>query len=313
MGSRKRGRDVHAVFLLDKPAGLSSNQALQKVRRLLDARKAGHTGTLDPFATGMLPICLGEASKTAGYIVDGRKEYQATLKLGQATTTGDLEGEVVSSQPVPALESPAIEAAMQKFLGPQLQVPPMHSAIKRDGRPLYELARQGIVVEREPRSIEIFRFKLLSWQPPLLEFLVSCSKGTYIRTLAEDLSRVLGTCGHLQALRRTGVEPFEALPMYTLVGLEQAVHGQRAEDMLLPADAGLPAWPVIDLQDEEAGRFLHGNVVPGQGVCGKVRVHATSPTAKAVILGLGEVREGGVLHPLRVFAPGVSIRPFLGL
>ncbi len=321
MSARKRGRDVHAVFLLDKPAGLSSNQALQRVRRLLDARKAGHTGTLDPFATGMLPICLGEASKTASFIIDGRKSYVATLLLGQATATGDIEGEVVASQPVPELDLSAIEAAMLQFRGPLQQIPPMYSAIKRDGKPLYLLARQGIVVEREPRSVEIFQLELLSWRTPLLEFSVICSKGTYIRTLAEDLSRVLGSCGHLQALRRTRVEPFEAQRMYTLPELEQAVQKQEAEKLLLAADAGLPEWPVITLQGEEISRFMHGNTVNRPGPVGRVRVHAMSDEntgentgemtgeRTARILGLAEIRAPGKLHPLRVFASTVCTRP----
>lgn len=310
MGARKRGRDVHAVFLLDKPPGLSSNQALQKVRRLLDARKAGHTGTLDPFATGLLPICLGEATKTAGFIVEGRKSYQATLMLGQATATGDNEGEVVANQPVPVLDQATIEATMLGFCGPQLQIPPMYSAIKRDGKPLYELARQGIVVERESRPVEIFRFELLSWRSPLLEFSVVCSKGTYIRTLAEDLSQALGSCGHLQALRRVGAEPFESQPMHSLEELEQAVQEQQAETLLLAADAGLPDWPAVILRSDDANRFLHGNPLPWSGTSGKVRVHSADEAGGERILGLGEIREPGTLQPLRVFAARVSSQSF---
>lgn len=313
MSARKKGRDVHGIILLDKPAGYSSNQTLQKVRRLLDARKAGHTGTLDPFATGMLPLCLGEASKTAGLIMDGRKSYTATLLLGHATATGDTEGEVVDTQPVPCLDQATIETAMAQFRGPLKQIPPMYSAIKQDGKPLYVLARQGIVVDRPARDVEIFHLGLLSWQPPLLIFEVVCSKGTYIRTLAEDLSRVLGTCGHLQSLRRTAVEPFIGRRMYTLSELEDLMQmpEQKAADFLLPADAGLPDWPVVELRGDSQHKFVHGNTVDWSGEAGKVRVHGLSEQGHSSILGLGEIREPGRLHPLRVFASGVNVEPCL--
>ncbi len=317
MSARKKGRDVHGIFLLDKPPGLSSNQALQKVRRLLDARKAGHTGTLDPFATGMLPICLGEASKTAGLIMDGRKNYTAMLLLGVATATGDTEGDVVKTLPVPALELPTIQSALRLFHGKMNQVPPMYSAIKQDGIPLYELARQGIVVERKARPVEIFQLRLISWQPPLLEFSVACSKGTYIRTLAEDLAQCLGCCGHLQALRRTNAQPFDEMSMYTLEQLEQAVAQNRQQQLLLAADAGLPDWPVVELQGDASNRFMHGNAVhlPGTRLRESIRVRVYGQNGDVAserannILGLGEIRESGKLYPLRVFAAGVSIRP----
>lgn len=309
MAARRKGRDIHAVFLLDKPAGLSSNQALQKVRRLLDARKAGHTGTLDPFATGLLPICLGEASKTAGFIMDGRKSYTATLQLGLATATGDTEGEVVDSRPIPELDLNAIDQAMQDFRGKLNQVPPMFSAIKRDGKPLYELARQGIEVEREARAVEIYQLDTLAWKSPLLQFSVSCSKGTYIRTLAEDLASALGSCGHLQALRRTGAEPFNDQAMCTLDDLASAVQENRAEDLLLPADAGLPDWPVNVLRGDQVSRFMHGNSVHCPTQPSRVRVHGKSENGETLILGLGEVRADGQLHPTRVFKPGVSVIP----
>jgi len=317
MSARKKGRDVHGVFLLDKPPGFSSNQALQKVRRLFDARKAGHTGTLDPFATGMLPICLGEATKTAGLIMDGRKSYVAALMLGNATATGDTEGEVVKTLSVPELSPAAIETAMAKFRGKLNQVPPMYSAIKQDGKPLYELARQGIVVERKARQVEIFQLDLISWQSPFLGFSVVCSKGTYIRTLAEDLAQKLGCCGHLRALRRNWAEPFDKHHMYTLDDLEQAMLRRESEPFLLSADAGLPDWPVVVLQADEVGRFMQGNTVDlpekRHTESGKVRVYGKEDATPISILGLGEVRSEllgpGKLHPIRVFAAGVSIRP----
>lgn len=315
MSARRKGRDVHGVFLLDKPAGISSNQALQKVRRILNARKAGHTGTLDPFATGMLPICLGDASKTAGLIMAGQKKYLAKLKLGIATATGDTEGEVVDTQPVPDLNLASIELAMTLFRGKFEQVPPMYSAIKQDGKPLYELARQGIVVERKPRPVEIYSLELLSWDAPLLEFEVTCSKGTYIRTLAEDIARKLGTCGHLVSLRRLEVEPFYDAPMHELEDLERAMQESRGTELLLAADAGLPSWPVVVLEEGQINRFMHGNMVDFRAEPGKVRVHGStedSPTKNTnTILGLGEIRADGKLYPVRVFTPGVLAVAFL--
>ncbi len=305
MAARRKGRDVHAVFLLDKPAGLSSNQALQKVCRLFDARKAGHTGTLDPFATGLLPICLGEATKTAGMIMDGRKTYVAELRLGTATTTGDIEGDVIASAAIPDLDDQLIESAMDQFRGPLDQVPPMYSAIKQDGRPLYELARKGIVVERQARAVEIFRLQLVSWKPPVLVFEVECSKGTYVRTLAEDLARSLGTCGHLQALRRTSAEPFVGHSMFTLEELEQALRQNRADELLMPADAGLPDWPVVELRGEQVNRFLHGNSQEFGPPAGPVRVHGLQDDGTMHVLGLAEIRADNRLQPIRVFAPGV--------
>lgn len=204
---------VCGVLLLDKPAGLSSNAALQRVRRLLGADKAGHVGSLDPLATGMLPICLGEATKVAGEILSGRKRYRFTVGLGSRTATGDTEGDVVQTAAVPDLDGPRIDAALQSFLGSQSQVPPMYSAIKRGGQPLYKLARAGVEVEREPRHIEIFSLPRIRFDGSSLELEALCSKGTYIRTLSEDIARKLGTCGHVTALRRLFVEPFEGEPV----------------------------------------------------------------------------------------------------
>jgi tRNA pseudouridine55 synthase len=315
MSARRKGRDVHGVFLLDKPAGISSNQALQKVRRILNARKAGHTGTLDPFATGMLPICLGDASKTAGLIMAGQKKYLAKLQLGIATATGDTEGEVVDTQPLPALSPASIESAMALFRGKFEQVPPMYSAIKQDGKPLYELARQGIVIERKPRPVEIYSLEQLAWKPPLLEFEVRCSKGTYIRTLAEDIALKLGTCGHLSSLRRLEVEPFYGVTMHGLEELEHAMEEGRGAELMLAADAGLPSWPVVVLKEEQINRFMHGNMVEFNARPGRVRVHGSGNYSLTrnmnTILGLGEIREDGKLYPVRVFSPGVLAEAFL--
>lgn len=298
MARRRSGRDVHGVLLLDKPPGRSSNQALQDVRRLFNAKKAGHTGNLDPLATGMLPICFGEATKTAGFMLDSEKTYLATAQLGVATETGDIEGEITEEQAVPELDSGSIEAAMSDFRGSIDQLPPMYSALKHQGQPLYKLAREGKSVERKKRTVIIHELDLERWEPPMLMFRVRCSKGTYVRTLAEDLAKALGTCSHLRALRRISVAPFEGRSMNTIELLREAVDKGSADALLLPIDAGLPDWPRIDLTEGQAIRFRHGNPVTlNTGQTAMVRVYQES----AEILGLGELLEDGTLHPRRVF------------
>ena len=296
MGKRRSGENVHGIILLDKPAGLSSNQALQRVRRLLNARKGGHTGSLDPFATGMLPICLGEASKTAAHMLEASKVYCAVAHLGKATASGDIEGEVIGEQEVPDLDLSQINRVLKSFLGEIRQIRPMYSALKHQGQPLYRLARQGISVERKARQVTIFQLGLVSWQSPYLSFEVNCSKGTYIRTLAEDICTALGSCGHLQELRRLSVEPFSPAGMVSMVEIEQAAEQGRAGELLRPLDAGLLSWPALELSPEMAERFCHGNPVPGGQFFGKVRVFGLGG-----ILGLGEVLRDGALHPQRVF------------
>ncbi len=297
MGRRRKGRDIHGILLLDKPAGFSSNQAVQKVRWLFQARKAGHTGTLDPFATGMLPICLGEASKTAAFMLDADKTYEARARLGQATATGDIEGDVTRDEAVPQLDGAAIESVFEKFKGAIDQVPPMYSALKHEGQPLYRLAREGKEVEREPRTVTIHELELLSWDAPNLAFRVRCSKGTYVRTLAEDIASALGSCAHLRALRRTASGVFKG-PMVTLEELETRVESGDPESLLLPPDAGLADWPVIALEEDAANRFSHGNpVVSDESVVGPVRVFG----ARGKLLGLGELEQDKQLKPKRIF------------
>lgn len=293
-----RGKPVHGMVLLDKPAGLSSNQALQKVRRLFDAAKAGHTGNLDPFATGMLPLCLGEATKTAAFMLDADKTYLATAHLGVATRTGDIEGEEVERKPLPGAGSEELESVLSNFLGDIEQVPPMYSALKHKGKPLYQLARQGKVVERKPRKVHIFDIRLVTWNPPEFVFRVHCSKGTYIRTLAEDIAHRLGSCAHLTALRRLSVSPFAENDMVSLDALEDAAENGILNNRLLPVDAGLKSWPRIAIGASEAGRFSHGNTVTVPGTePGSVRVYG--PGAR--LLGLGQCRKDGGLEPRRVF------------
>lgn len=298
MARRRKGRDIHGIILLDKPPGYSSSQAVQKVRWLFTARKAGHTGSLDPFATGMLPICLGEASKTAGLMLDASKRYLATARLGQATATGDTEGDVVREMPVPALTPKAIEAVLESFRGTIEQVPPMYSALKHQGQRLYKLARAGKEVERKARTVIIHGLELVSWDKPSLVFRVHCSKGTYVRTLAEDIAEKLGTCAHLQALRRLDVEPFREADMISLDELERAAEAGLQDSLLLPLDAGLESWPLVQLSGEEQVRFTHGNPAPIQEAYrGNVRVYARS----GEILGLGEARDDHEVYPKRLF------------
>ena len=298
MGRRRKGRDVHGILLLDKPPGYSSNQAVQKVRWLFQARKAGHTGSLDPFATGMLPICLGEASKTAGFMLDSAKTYIATAHLGQATASGDIEGDIIREMPVPDLSAEAIEQAFSSFRGHIEQIPPMYSALKLDGQPLYKLAREGKEVERQPRTVTIHSLELLSWETPVLEFRVHCSKGTYVRTLAEDIAGALGSCAHLKALRRTEVGPFREMGMIELQAVERAAENGSLDSLLLPVDSGLENWPLVVLEDEAASRFTHGNPVPvSEQQIGAVRVYSEQDH----LLGLGELRPDCKVYPKRVF------------
>jgi tRNA pseudouridine55 synthase len=298
MSRRRKGNDIHGVLLLDKPPGFSSNQAVQKVRWLFQARKAGHTGSLDPFATGMLPVCFGEASKTAGFLLDATKSYEAVARIGQATETGDVEGAVIEELPVPQLTNEGIERAFDHFRGPIEQVPPMYSALKHRGEPLYKLAREGRAVERTPRPVVIYRLELIRWEPPRLTFRVECSKGTYIRTLAEDIAKSLGSCAHLASLRRLRVGCFESRGMISLDEVQQAVERGRGTDLLLPVDAALADWPVVNLDDEASERFRHGNPVPANGPS-DTRVRVYGPGNR--LLGLGESGTDHLVYPKKVF------------
>ena len=297
MSRRRKGRDIHGILLLDKPAGWSSNQAVQKVRWLFQARKAGHTGSLDPFATGMLPICLGEASKTAGFMLNASKTYVAEARLGQATSTGDIEGEVVAEAPVPGADCAPVLAALARFEGRIRQIPPMYSALKHQGQPLYKLARAGREVPRAAREVTVHELRLLRWEPPLLVFRVHCSKGTYVRTLAEDIGLALGSRAHMTALRRLEVEPFGESDMIGLEALEGMREAGTLERCLLAPDAGLRAWPVVALGQADAARFGHGNRVEGvAAAAGPVRVYGPA----GLLLGLGEVNTAHVLEARRV-------------
>jgi len=284
------------VLLLDKPLGLSSNAALQRLRRLYGGVKAGHVGSLDPLASGMLPVCLGEATKVAGDILAGRKCYRFTVQLGASTTTGDAEGAVTATAAVPSVTPEALERALGQFRGPQQQVPPMYSAIKRGGEPLYRLARAGVTVAREPRAIHIDSLTLLAAADERLELQVLCSKGTYVRVLGEDIATALGTLGHLAALRRLYVEPFAQEPMHTLGALEARATRGEAPPLLAP-DAPLAHLPELELDAEAARRVRLGQrLVTALGPAPRVRLYAPG----RVFLGLGASDASGTLQPKRL-------------
>ncbi|HEX5458819.1 MAG TPA: tRNA pseudouridine(55) synthase TruB [Steroidobacteraceae bacterium] len=285
------------ILLLDKPAGMSSNAALQRVRRLLGGCKAGHAGSLDPLATGMLPLCIGEATKIAGEILSNRKRYRFTVALGARTATGDREGPIVEEAPVPTRWQEGLEAALRGFLGPGRQVPPMYSALKRDGQPLYRLARAGITVERAPREIEIFELEPVAQTDQAIELDVLCSKGTYVRTLAEDIARALGTCGHVSALRRSWVEPFEQEGMETLEALTRACE-EGTPPRLVPVDRPLGHLPAVSLEAGQAARLGHGQevVLLRSPPPGRVRLYGGGR-----FLGLGESDGRGKIRPRRLF------------
>jgi tRNA pseudouridine55 synthase len=288
---------IDGALLLDKPLGLSSNAALQKAKQLFGAAKAGHAGTLDPLASGLLLVLFGEATKFAGPLLDADKEYLATLKLGERTATGDAEGEVLDTRPVHATPE-GLAAVLERFRGEIEQVPPMHSALKHKGTPLYRLARQGQEVERAPRRVRIERLECLGAGGHWLDFEVTCSKGTYVRSLAEDLARALGTVGHVASLRRTGLGPFTGQRMHTLEAIEQAGGEAGLAGLLLAVDSALPELPAIQLEGGAEASILQGRTVALAGP-GSARVRMYGPGGR--FLGIGRISaEGGHLAPERI-------------
>lgn len=293
-------RAVHGVLMLDKPLGLTSNDALQKVKRLLRAEKGGHTGTLDPLATGLLPLTFGAATKFSQVSLEADKAYRATLQLGATTTTGDGEGEVLERREV-AVTLAQIQAACEPFKGAISQLPPMYSALKHQGRALYELAREGITVERQPRAVTIHALEIVDWQPDaaLLTLDVRCSKGTYIRTLGEDIGAALGCGAHLAALRRTASGPVTVAQAVTLEALEALDEDARL-GLLKSPDSLLGEWPEVELSNEEAGRFLSGmRRRVAQDDAPQVRVYGRQPHA---FLGSAHIA-GGELIADRLLSP----------
>ena len=296
---RIQRRAVHGVLLLDNPLGLSSNDALQKAKRLYRAEKAGHTGTLDPLATGLLPLCFGAATKFSQISLDADKRYLATLKLGITTRTADAEGEVLLTREV-SVTREQVEQACARFSGPISQVPPMHSALKRDGKPLYEYARAGIEVEREARLVTIHRIDILGGQDDVWTLDVRCSKGTYIRTLAEDIGAALGCGAHLSGLRRTGSGPLTLEAAFTLEQLAAMTEDQR-DAALQATDMLLADWPVVRLDSEDAGRFLSGVRRRISSLADAPAVRVYGPQAKA-FLGSGHITAGELIST-RLLSP----------
>jgi len=303
--TRVQRRPVHGVLLLDKPLGLSSNQALQKAKWLLRAEKAGHTGTLDPLATGVLPLCFGAATKFSQQHLEADKTYETTVRLGLKTLTGDAEGEVIQTREVSCTPGEVVEV-LDRFMGPIRQVPPMHSALKKDGKALYEYAREGETVEREARKVVIHDLELLDMQlqgdAPFLRLRVRCSKGTYIRTLGEDIAEALGCGGHLSALRRVVTGPFEVSQCVSLQELEAMDETGRLA-ALQPVEVLLPGFTQVHLDGENAGRFLSGLRRRGPWVdCDQVVVYGEHPRALlgTAVVHDGELIPGRLLSPLEI-------------
>lgn len=298
MSKRKSGRNVHGILLLDKRLGVSSNRALQEVRRLFNANKAGHTGSLDPLATGLLPLCFGEATKVSAMMLDDNKRYQVVVKLGVMTDTGDSEGKIIQQKPVPELSQQKIEDCIRSFVGEIDQVPPMYSALKHNGRKLYELAREGKVIERKARRITIFELDLLATTVDTLTLDVSCSKGTYIRSLAEDIGHKLECGGTVIELRRIQSGMFNIEDALTIEQL-QSMNQEQLSAELLAVDKPLVHVPIIELSMIQAELIKHGQQVSLDKIetaQGMVRMYS-----KQVFLGLGEMLLNGKLVPKKIF------------
>lgn len=301
MGRRQnKGRRVNGILLLNKPIGMTSNDALQRVKWLFRAQKAGHTGSLDPLADGLLPLCFGNATKISAYLLDADKRYWARVRLGETTATADAEGEVLERREVGDLDSARIEAVLAEFRGEISQMPPMYSALKHNGERLYNLARQGIEVEREPRIVQIHELRLVGVNLPDIEIEVHCSKGTYIRTLAEDIGKRLGCGGHVVALRRTGVGPYGAEAMVSMEQVEEAAQaGSEAMDgLLLPLESAVGHWPAVQLTADSAFYLKSGQpvLVPKAPTEGWVRIYDEISR----FLGVGEILDDGKVAPRRL-------------
>ena len=298
---RKRGRDIHGVFLLDKPQGMSSNDIMQKVKRIFQANKAGHTGALDPLATGMLPICLGEATKFSQFLLDADKRYLVTAKLGERTDTSDAEGQIVETREV-KVKTPEILTALEQFRGDILQVPTMFSALKHNGKPLYEYARQGITVEREARPITIFELNFIEYNAPYLTLEVHCSKGTYIRTLVDDLGEVLGCGAHVTMLRRTAVADYpteKMLDWHALQSLAEQQDLALLDALLLPMDTAVVKLPALTLNESQTQGIGFGQRIKfdnSNRLQGQVRLFSHEHR----FLGVAVIDENNVIRPQRL-------------
>ncbi|MEE9304050.1 MAG: tRNA pseudouridine(55) synthase TruB [Thiotrichaceae bacterium] len=293
---RRKGRPISGILLLDKPLGISSNRALQNAKQHYQAQKAGHTGSLDPLATGMLPICFGEATKISSFLLDSDKSYLTTATLGTTTSTGDAEGEILKQKPIPALDENLIESVLNKYRGRITQIPPMYSALKHQGKPLYEFARQGIEIERKQREVTIHKLTLLSFTDTTLELEVDCSKGTYIRTLVEDIGHDLGCGAFVSMLHRTEVKPFSNSDMLNWETIE-AAQDKDLIDLLLPVDAGLTQFPEVTLDEKQTVALLYGQAVNiAVPDAGHIRIY----NQDRVFLGMGIPEGDSCLKPKRI-------------
>ena len=301
---RPRGRIIQGILLFDKPCGMSSNKALQEVKQIFFAQKAGHTGSLDPLATGLLPVCFGNATRVSSFLLDADKRYQVVCQLGQTTTTGDAEGELVETRPVGELQVDQVRSLLQaEFTGTISQIPPMHSALKQNGQRLYELARKGIEVEREPRQVTIFDLELVAIEADQMRLNIHCSKGTYVRTLVEDIGKALGVGAHVKELRRTAVGPFEEpVTMYTLDQLRQLKETdvKSLDGLLLPAESALEQYPPIHLDEDSAFYMRQGQAiqVPRAPTGGWVRLYE----GEQHFMGMGAIQDDGKVAPKRLFS-----------
>ncbi len=303
MGRRKNCRKVNGILLLNKPVGLTSNEALQQVKTIFGACKAGHTGSLDPLASGLLPICFGIATKVSPFLLDSDKRYQVKVHLGVTTTTGDREGEVLETHPIDAVTERTVRDVLPGFLGEIRQLPPMYSALKHKGERLYKLARKGIEVEREPRIVRIHELTLGDFELPEFELNVHCSKGTYVRTLAEDIGKALGCGGHVAALCRNGVGPYtmeQGVNMETLRQASESEGWTSLDRLLLPVDSAIQAWPDIHLSGDAAYYLRMGQavLVPKAPTQGWVRLYSSSDE----FIGIGRIQEDGRVAPKRLLS-----------
>jgi len=303
---RRRGRDLSGVLVLDKPVGMTSNDAVQAVKRLFRAEKVGHTGALDPLATGVLPLCFGEATKFSQFLLDSDKRYWTRVRLGVATTTGDAEGEVVASCPVRQFSTDDIEAALDLFRGEIAQVPSMFSAIKHQGQPLYKLARQGIEIDREARRVVVYENRLVARDGDDIELEIHCSKGTYIRTIAEDLGRALGCGAHVTALRRLSAGPYQASDSVTFETLDACGSDAALDSLLLSIDSAVATWPEVRLNEDSAYYMRQGQavIVAHAPRSGLVRLSAISEQGRSRFMGVGEILDDGRVAPRRLVVAG---------
>ena len=300
---RRRGRAVDGILVIDKPGGMSSNEAVQKAKRLFGARKVGHTGSLDPLATGLLPLCFGEATKFSQYLLASDKKYRARIKLGIATDSGDADGKTVSRQSAEGIGRRDVEQALSRFRGEIMQAPPMFSAVKHQGQPLYKLARQGIEIEREARAVTVYSNELLCFEGDEFELETHCSKGTYVRAIAEEMGATLGCGAHVVALRRSQAGPYGESDLVTFGELEEAREQGSLDPFLQPVWSAVREWPEVMLNEDLAYYLRHGQpvIVPHSPPSGWVRLSESSKSS-CRFLGVGEVLDDGRVAPRRLLS-----------